>query len=175
MDLAVTNTAPLKPEIRLAQALKEFDALLTDHERQKLHAEGKPDAAAAINLATVIDQECSSQRRQCLGPRLMTCLESIQKFTTVADTFVSSHPEFAALVWGGVKLALLVMARWRVTSKLIVLVRKQSFFLLRKAIGVADEAGQNCTPFQRIWTFISFFNQATESFVRLSRCCHSPL
>ena len=109
MALRLANAAPLKPEIELTQALQDYERILSDEDRRQLHSQGLPDATAAINLTTHIDGNCSSRRRQCMGPRLITFLESIQQFSQVVDVSVSSHPEVAALVWGGVKLALLVI------------------------------------------------------------------
>ena len=105
----LAKAAPLKPEINLSQALYDYEKILSVEERNQLHSQGSPDATAAINLTTLIDGKCSSRRSQCMGPRLITFLESIQQFSQVVDVFVSSHPEVAALVWGGVKLALLVI------------------------------------------------------------------
>ena len=109
MALVLGGSAPLKPEIKLAQALADYERILSDEDRDQLHTQGVPDAMAAINFTTLIDRECNRRRRQCVGPRLITFLESIQQFSEVVDIFVSSHPEVAALVWGGVKLALLVI------------------------------------------------------------------
>ena len=109
MARMLANAAPLKPELGLTQALHDYEKILSDEDKSQLHSQGLPDASAAINLTTQIDRNCSSRRRQCMGPRLITFLESIQQFTQVVDVFVSSHPEVAALVWGGVKLALLVI------------------------------------------------------------------
>lgn len=109
MAMVLANVAPLKPEIALTQALDDYEKILSDEDRSQLHSQGSPDATAAINLTTLIDRKCSSRRRQCMGPRLITFLESIQQISQTVDVFVSSHPEVAALVWGGVKLALLVI------------------------------------------------------------------
>ena len=109
MNLALAKAAPLKPDIKLNQALIDYEKVLSDDERAQLRAEGAPDTMAAIAFTTVIDKECSEGRRRCMGPRLITFLESVQQFSGVIDTFVSSHPEFAALVWGGVKLTLRVI------------------------------------------------------------------
>ena len=109
MALVLAGAAPLKPEIKLTQALDDYKTILSDEEKIRLRTERMPDIGAALNLTTLIDRECNSRRRQCMGPRLITFLESIQQFVMVVDTFVSSHPEIAALVWGGVKLALLVI------------------------------------------------------------------
>ena len=108
MALMLNGVAPLKPEIRLVQAISDYEAILSDQERSELHSQGLPDATAAINLATLIDGQCSNGRRHCMGPRLIVFLESVQHFSQGLDVLVSSHPEFAALVWGGVKTALLV-------------------------------------------------------------------
>lgn len=94
MDLALADAELLKPEIQLAQALRDYETILSDEDNNQ--------------LTTLINRNCGSRRNQCLGPRLITFLESVQQFYQVVDTLVSSHPEFAALVWGGVKLALLV-------------------------------------------------------------------
>lgn len=107
MALVLANAAPLKPEIKLIRALHDYESILSDEDRRQLRSQGLPDATAAINLTTLIDRKCGSRRSQCMGPRLITFLESIQQFSQIVDVFVSSHPEVAALVWGGVKLALL--------------------------------------------------------------------
>ncbi|KAL8736998.1 MAG: hypothetical protein Q9181_002122 [Wetmoreana brouardii] len=107
MALILANAAPLKPEIKLAQALDDYGKILSDEERRQLYDQGPPDAMAAINFTTLLDRDRSNRSRQCMGPRLITFLESVQQFSGVVDTFVSSHPELAALVWGGVKVALL--------------------------------------------------------------------
>lgn len=106
MALVLAKAAPLKPDIKLTEALDDYGKILSDEERKQFYAQGAPDATAAINLATLIDGECNRRRRQCMGPRLITFLESVQQFSGVVDTFVSSHPAIAALVWGGVKIAL---------------------------------------------------------------------
>lgn len=108
MALILANAASVKPEIALAQALKDYETILSDEEKNHFHTQAVPNATAAINLTTLIDRECNSRRRQCMGPRLITFLESIQQFSTILDTFVSSHPEMAALLWGGVKVALVI-------------------------------------------------------------------
>ena len=109
MALMLTNAPPPKPEAELTQVLHDYEKILSDEDRSQLHSQGIPDATAAINLTTLIDRNCSNRRSQCMGPRLITFLESIQQFSQVVDVFVSSHPQVAALVWGGVKLALLVI------------------------------------------------------------------
>lgn len=108
MALALAGAAAMKPEIGLAQALHNYEAILTDEERIQLHSQGVPTANDAINLTTLIDEKTKDNRRHCMGPRLITFLESVQQFPSIMDVFVSSNPQMAALVWGGAKFALLV-------------------------------------------------------------------
>ena len=108
MALVRANAALQEPETKLIQALGEYEAILSKNERIQLRSQGAPGATAAINLATRIDDKCKDGRRYCMGPRVITFLESIQHFTEVVDTVLGSNPEIAALVWGGVKMTLLV-------------------------------------------------------------------
>lgn len=57
-----------------------------------------------------LDHGNQSAGRPDFASRLSTVLQSVQAFSTVVETFVSSHPEIAALVWGSVKLTMLVSA-----------------------------------------------------------------
>lgn len=110
MALVVSGPYGSQPEKYLAQALKEYEAVLSNEERLQLRAQGVPSTRDAINLTIQLDQNTRDRRRHCMGARLITILESLQQFSAAADTFVSSHPEVGALVWGGVKLALLVIS-----------------------------------------------------------------
>lgn len=108
MALALTGAATLKPEVGLAQALHDYESVLTDQEKIQLYAQGVPTANDALALTNALDEKRKDRRLHCMEPRLITFLESVQQFSNVVETFVSSNPRIAALVWGGVKLALLV-------------------------------------------------------------------
>ena len=107
MALVHAESALENPEASLETALNEYETILTPGERKEFRAQTTPDASAAINLTTTIDSNV--RRSHCVGPRLITFLESIQQFSTTIDTLVSAHPEVAALIWGGVKVALTVI------------------------------------------------------------------
>lgn len=97
------------PTISLKQVLLNFEDILTDEQKRQYQASTvKPDAASVITFVAQIDAENSSTTRRCVAPRLRTFLDATQQFTGVVDTFVSSHPAIAALVWGGVKTTILV-------------------------------------------------------------------
>jgi hypothetical protein len=82
---------------------------LAPEQRARLQAlNAVPDAAAVITFTKEIDDENAKRRSRCVASRLCGILESVQQFSSIVDTFVSSHPEIAALVWGSIKFALLV-------------------------------------------------------------------
>ena len=108
--LVVRVQQPLgNPAAQLQVALQGFEAVLTPSQRLQLrNSHPVPDAAAVTAFTQTLDAENANQQRRCVATRLHPLLESVQKFTTIVDTFVSSHPDIAALVWGSLKLALVV-------------------------------------------------------------------
>lgn len=97
------------PTATLKQALVEFQNILTDDEKQKYSSSSaKPDASSVIAFVAQIDANNSRRARRGVAARLCTFLGAIQQFTNVVDTFVSSNPKIAALIWGGVKTTILI-------------------------------------------------------------------
>jgi hypothetical protein len=48
------------------------------------------------------------RRGRSIGTRLHSVLQCVRDFSAIIDTFVSSNPTIAALVWGSVKLTIQV-------------------------------------------------------------------
>jgi hypothetical protein len=93
----------------LRSALRDFQDILSPEQKRDLLAQATvPDAAAVIILTAEIDRENAKRRSRGVATRLFSFLESVQQFSTIVDTFVSSNPSIAALVWGSVKFAILV-------------------------------------------------------------------
>ena len=93
----------------LQVALREFQNVLTPDQRVQLLAlNTTPDAAAVIDFTAKVDEENANRSSRCVASRLCGVLQSVQQFSSVVETFVSSHPEIAALVWGSIKLTILV-------------------------------------------------------------------
>ena len=93
----------------LQEALREFQASLTTEQNDQLQAiKAIPDAAAVLSFTAQLDEKNAQRRIGCVAGRLFTLLQSVQQFSTVVETFVSSNPSIAALVWGSVKLTMLV-------------------------------------------------------------------
>ena len=97
------------PPESLETAIKEFQSILTEGQRRKLANIGTVrDAETVIIFTAQLDRENQLKRGRGIASRLYTVLQSVQAFSTVVETFVSSHPEIAALVWGSIKLTMLV-------------------------------------------------------------------
>lgn len=105
-----TETATKSLEI----ALSQFGSILDDDERKQLQdIKDVPDASAALIFTAKLDAANSTRRGKSIGARVYSILQSIQQFSIIVDTFVSAHPEIAALVWGSVKLTMLVILLFR--------------------------------------------------------------
>ncbi|KAJ5520881.1 hypothetical protein N7463_001334 [Penicillium fimorum] len=97
------------PTQSLSTALENFqNALSKEQKRGFEESTTRPDMASVIEFVAEIDARNSSTTRRCVAPRLCTFLEATQQFTGVVDSFVSSNPTIAALVWGGIKTAILL-------------------------------------------------------------------
>ena len=100
---------PAGPRKSLEDAVADFQSVLTDDQRRKLHSIGTiRDADTVMIFTAQLDRDNQLKKGRGVANRLYSVLQSVQTFSTVVDTFVSSHPEIAALVWGSIKLTMLV-------------------------------------------------------------------
>ncbi|KAJ5738028.1 hypothetical protein N7493_001183 [Penicillium malachiteum] len=100
------------PAESLKTALESFQNILTEEQKQYFKQNFQqnattPDAGSVVEFVAQIDAKNSSTTRRCVAPRLCTFLEATQQFVGIVETFVSCNPAIAALVWGGVKFAIL--------------------------------------------------------------------
>jgi hypothetical protein len=114
MAQVVSIAEPLKPEIRLAQALSEFEAILADEQKAKLRGyrqESPPTAVDVMRLIAEIDRDTIRTRKigKCVGTRFYNILQAMQMFTGVVDVVVGGVQSLhASAIWGAVKLCLQV-------------------------------------------------------------------
>ena len=100
---------PAGPRESLEGAVADFQSILTDDQRRKLHSIGAiRDADTVMIFTAQLDRDNQLKKGRGIANRLYSVLQSVQTFSTVVDAFVSSHPEIAALVWGSIKLTMLV-------------------------------------------------------------------
>ncbi|KAJ5902812.1 hypothetical protein N7495_003340 [Penicillium taxi] len=123
------------PANSLNKALENFQNILTDEQKRDFQGNTTtPDIGSVIEFVAQIDAKNSSMTRRCVAPRLCTFLEATQQFVGVVDTFVSCNPTIAALVWGGVKTAILTASN------------VASYF--DKVTSMIMEIGKSCPTYQ---------------------------
>ena len=114
MALLLAKAGPLKPEIKLAQALSEFEAVLADDQKTKFRTyrrQSAPNPTDVMRFTAEIDRDTSRNRksRQCVGTRLTSVLHAVQQFSTLVDQIVgSSQSQIAGAIWGTMKMSLQV-------------------------------------------------------------------
>lgn len=100
-------TPPADPRRSLEDAVQDFQTVLTDDQRRELASVGGvPDADTVMAFTAQLDYECQSRKGRSIASRLYSVLQSVRTFSAVVDTFVSSNPEIAALVWGSLKFTM---------------------------------------------------------------------
>ncbi|RAK71755.1 uncharacterized protein BO72DRAFT_391158 [Aspergillus fijiensis CBS 313.89] len=103
------NQQDVDPTESLTKALASFKQVLKTEQRKKFEdSTTVPDAGSVLFFVAQLDAENASKTRRSIAPRLCTFLTATQQFAGAVETFVSSHPETAALIWGGIKTAITV-------------------------------------------------------------------
>ncbi|KAF4918219.1 Ankyrin repeat domain-containing protein 29 [Colletotrichum viniferum] len=103
-------TSQVTPTKGLQDAVSEFRKTLNDDQRSDLDKlKGIPDADAALVFTAQLDWSTTQRNSPSKGTRLISILQYVRDSSVIIDTFVSSHPEIAALVWGSVKLTMQVV------------------------------------------------------------------
>ena len=108
---AAPTTKREKPTADLEAALAEFEGVLPEPDRLRLaQVRGRPGmmSDAAMQFTASLDRANSGRRGASVASRFYALLLAVQSFVGVVDTFVSADPVVAALVWGAVKLTMLV-------------------------------------------------------------------
>jgi len=100
------QATPAKP---LEDAILAFQGILSDDQRRELHHnKNVPDVDAVLVFTAELDARNRGRKGRSIASNLYSVLQSVRDFSAIVDTFVASHPEVAALVWGCVKLTMLV-------------------------------------------------------------------
>jgi len=96
-------------ETRLHQAIKDFTETLTPSEKIVLQNGPSPERNNILELTAAINDKVflKFQAIRYVG-RVQQFLETFQRFSPIIDMFVSSDPKISALVWGSLKLLIMV-------------------------------------------------------------------
>ena len=114
MSLALAGASTLKPELRLAQAISEFEAILSQKQKAEIRNHGQAfDVDDIMRLTAEIDRESTAkadERRRCYGPRVTSFLESLHQFAGTIDIAIGGAVQnrTASSVWAVVRFSLLV-------------------------------------------------------------------
>lgn len=120
MSTALAKASRLKPEIRLAQAVSQFEADLSSERKAAFQSyrsqvqNSPPNHSDVMRLAAEIDGRASVKiggGGRCFGPRLINVLQAVQQFAALGDFIVGSSQNIIACgVWALVRTTLLVSA-----------------------------------------------------------------
>lgn len=119
MSWALTQAAPLKPEIRLAQAVSSFEASLEGQQKLEFKVlrsrctSSPPEPSDVMRLTAEIDRRqgrlSKDVSRRCYGPRLTNFLQAVQQFAALGDIIIGGSQNLIACgVWSLVRMSLLV-------------------------------------------------------------------
>ncbi|KAH7183332.1 uncharacterized protein B0J16DRAFT_270224 [Fusarium flagelliforme] len=118
MSLVLRQAGSLKPEIRLAQAVSEFEATLTPEQKSSFQASRAravsttPTMSDVMRLTAEIDLKATSKhgRGRCFGPRMTNTLQAIQQFAALGDIIVGGGQNLIACgVWAAARMTLHVI------------------------------------------------------------------
>ncbi|KAL2834784.1 ankyrin repeat-containing domain protein [Aspergillus pseudoustus] len=109
MATALEKAGRLKPEIRLGQAISEFQADLSSIEKshQQKATQSPPEIRDVMRLTAELSQFTGTQGR-CFGPRLTNILQAVQQFAALGDIIVGGSQNILACgVWSLLRFTML--------------------------------------------------------------------
>ncbi|KAF1363445.1 hypothetical protein EJ07DRAFT_162716 [Lizonia empirigonia] len=114
MSLIISNAARLKPEIRLAEAVSQFEASLSADQKTIFHNQrarslkNPPDTNDVMRVTAEIDRCVSGKAgKRCFGPRFTNFLQGVQQFAALGDVVGGSQNIIACGVWSLERMSLL--------------------------------------------------------------------
>ncbi|OBT79642.1 hypothetical protein VF21_01285 [Pseudogymnoascus sp. 05NY08] len=121
MSIILSNASRLKPELRLAQAVSQFEADLSSEQKaafRNYRSQWKtspPGPSDVMRLTAEVDYCASNKggRGRCFGPRLTNFLQAVQQFAALGDIILGgSQNIIACSVWSLVRMSLLLVANF---------------------------------------------------------------
>lgn len=113
MSGVLAKASSLKPEIRLAQAVLEFEADLSSEQKstfRTLRSQTTPSPRDVMQLTAEVNRHTSKKfSSACFGPRFTNFLQGVQQFAALGDVVVGGSQNLLACgVWALVRMSLLV-------------------------------------------------------------------
>lgn len=128
MALALANAGPLTADIRLAQAVSQYEASLSSAQKAEFRSlrsrarRTPPTVDDVMKLTAEVDKGASEKirARRCFGPRFTNILQTVQQYAALGDIIIGGSQNLAACgVWCAVRMSLLV----RFSKRTIFVVR----------------------------------------------------
>ncbi|KAL4789843.1 hypothetical protein BDV19DRAFT_382800 [Aspergillus venezuelensis] len=119
MASALVNAGRLKPEVRLGQAISQFQADLSMDQKARFQSsqsnsmKSPPDLRDVMRLTAEMNRrECGTEDR-CFGPRVTNFLQAVQGFASLGDIVLGGTQNLLACgVWAVVRLTLLGIVKY---------------------------------------------------------------
>lgn len=92
---------------RLQLALENFHRILTPEEFAKL-SNTPPSAESILDMTKEIDRKGKKRRLRRFASHFAPLVDSIQRYSIAVEILISSNPQIAALVWGSIKVVIIV-------------------------------------------------------------------
>lgn len=109
MSLVVSPPKSSKsPTAPLQAALYAFEKALNEEQKRQLRQTNHFSHPSDVVVFVAEIDAANRVNRRSVSSRLFTFLDAAQQFVGVVDTFVSSNPAIAALLWGGIKTTLVI-------------------------------------------------------------------
>ncbi|EAT85681.1 hypothetical protein SNOG_07030 [Parastagonospora nodorum SN15] len=119
MNMILSNAASLKPDLRLAEAISQFEASLSPDDKalfrtQRSQArQSAPVTADVMHVTAQIDLFIPGKARRCLGPRFTNFLSSVQQFAALGDVIVGGSQNIIACgIWSVVRMSILAITKY---------------------------------------------------------------
>ncbi|KAF2177053.1 hypothetical protein K469DRAFT_755313 [Zopfia rhizophila CBS 207.26] len=119
MSIILANASRLKPEIRLAQAVSQPEADISNEQKTTVHTyrsralDSSPDPSNVMQLTAEIDRRASGKvGGRCFGPRFTNFLQVVQQFAALGDVVVGGSQNIIACgVWSLIHMSVLSQSR----------------------------------------------------------------
>lgn len=112
MALALHRAGRLKPEIRLAQAISQFEASLSDRAKadfKTLRSQTQNSTPSIQDVMAVTAEINKRTTKAVIGPRFTNMLMAVQQFATIGDVVIGGSQNLPACgVWCVVRTSLVV-------------------------------------------------------------------
>lgn len=140
---------------KLQQALQEFHAVLTPEDIPTL-SNTPLSTESILGVVSEVDGKGKKRKLRRFVSAFEPLLDFIQRYSTAVETIVSSNPQIAALVWGSVKVVIIVCASLISfsLSEMCAALRlpglSQLFRFLRKVSGNVSDHWDRLSDLERI-------------------------